>query len=85
MPSVGGQYRFGMKLNAVYVQCAMPQRHDMAFRAEGRNSEAGRKIFLVDNPRVIASDGDSTFQSLEYIVRFYGREMLCGGIVVFQD
>lgn len=54
--TVWGKDGFGVELNAVYVQCPVPQCHDMAFLTDGSDFQAVGKGFRGYDPGVIPSD-----------------------------
>ena len=62
------QYRFGVELDAVYVQCAVAQSHNQALVADGGDGQCVGKPVAVHHPRVVAAYGDARGQSVEQII-----------------
>ena len=56
--AIGGQYAFGMELDASDVEFAMAEGHDLSFIAYGGHFETVGQAFARYYPRVVASDGD---------------------------
>ena len=65
---VGGEYAFGMELQAAQVQAAVPQAHHLPFRADGGTFQTRRQRGGIHDPGMVPAYGEYLRQAGEKVV-----------------
>ena len=66
--SIGSQYRFRVKLDAVNIVFLMFQCHDLTFGADGGDNQFFGKFFRIHYPGVITTDWNFSRKTGEYVI-----------------